>query len=260
MELTKGNFYSWRNIMKQTKNNPDDTKDISKNGKSKKIPLYLQGKSKGKSKKLPLYLQGKFDKHLSYKLWSTSGARFQASLRLKSQHKLSVRAIGFLSAYVIILSLLSHMEPAIFPFFNKGIITILSVIMSIIILVVSLLEAGSDYSLNSYKFHQCGIKVSDLYKELRFFKDGEKGKKTEGFWVKVKIIDANYSKLLKQYENHDPIDLEMFKLYKPDYEDHCLTGKQKIWIWAKYYFKTRALYDIVVFIPLIVFSIALCFS
>lgn len=50
-----------------------------------------------------MYLDKDFSVELNYKFWTTKGARFIASHRLKTINKLSSYSIGFLSAYLIIL-------------------------------------------------------------------------------------------------------------------------------------------------------------
>ncbi len=57
-----------------------------------------------------LYLDKDFSVELNFKLWSTKGARFVASHRMKIINRLSSYSIGFLSAYLIILGLLSVFE------------------------------------------------------------------------------------------------------------------------------------------------------
>ena len=49
------------------------------------------------------YLDKDFSAELNYKFWTTKGARFLASHRLKTINKLSLYSIGFLSTYLIFI-------------------------------------------------------------------------------------------------------------------------------------------------------------
>lgn len=185
-----------------------------------------------KSKKTPLYTQGGYDKHLNYKMWSTSGARFSASARLKLRHKNSTAAISILSAYLIIYALYDFIFFSKSLDYNPGISVFVSVCFSILILVFNQIESGSNYSVRSMKPHQCAMEISDLYKSLRLLKsklkkdEDRKDIKDEEFWKKVEEIDQSYSNVLKRYENHDPIDTKVFRASRPKYEDHNLNWFQ----------------------------------
>lgn len=65
----------------------------------------LRNIKRNKKKVPPYLLKDNFDQELNYKLWSTKGARFEASTRNINQKKLSTHSVGFLSAYLIVINI-----------------------------------------------------------------------------------------------------------------------------------------------------------
>jgi len=215
-----------------------------------------------KSKKLPLYVQGKFDKHLNYKMWVTSGARFQASNRLKRKHKNSSRSISFLTSYVILFTLFDYLFLQKNGTIDSGLIIFVNITFSLLILVFSQLESASDYNVRALKYHNCAIEISDLYKQLRKLKTkiDDDSQKDEAFWKEVDQIDASYSEVLKRYDNHEPIDLKLFKANTPKYEDHNLNWFQVMCINATNYLQNTLHYHIVIFAPPVMFGLFLTYG
>jgi len=77
-----------------------------------KIKLHIKKIQRAKrirkiKNKKPPYLQKDFGVELNYKMWSTKGARFSASHRNRILNSLSSKTIGYLSAYLIIINLVS---------------------------------------------------------------------------------------------------------------------------------------------------------
>jgi len=103
------------------------------------------------------------------------------------------------------------------------------------------------------------MEISDIYKSLRLLKsklkkDSEGNEiKDEEFWDKVEELDRSYSDVLKRYENHDPIDTEVFKASRPKYEDHNLNWFQVQVINGKSYISNILLYHLTMILPPIVF-------
>lgn len=206
---------------------------------------------------VPKYAQGSFDKQLNYNLWSTSRTRYIAARRLRSKDLRSSKAISFLSAYMIIFTLsdylfLSHLEQ-----YNGNYILLLNVTFSLLILIFSQLESSASYGVKSVKFHECGLEISHLYKQLRRLKSRYEGHdKDEHFYEELEIIDDKYDQVLKSYDNHELMDFELFKSNYPKYEDHSLNGWQVFNIKRRHYFKDVAIYHLVTYVPLIIFIYA----
>ena len=57
--------------------------------------------------KIPPYLKKDFGVELNYKIWITKGARFSASERNRICDNLSSQTVGYLSAYLIIVNLIT---------------------------------------------------------------------------------------------------------------------------------------------------------
>src|ERR1700744_5344546 len=107
---------------------------------------------------------------LNYKIWSTRGARFNASKRLLVKDNLSNRAIAFLTAYLIIFGLLSVYQISNKGLFSEKVIAFGSTAISILLLTFSQMEAAQDYKMRAHKYHECGLKISKQYLSLRSFK------------------------------------------------------------------------------------------
>lgn len=174
------------------------------------------------SSNIPLYAQGSYDRELNYKLWSTYKSRFNAAARNRRKNELSTRAVAILSAYVMIFSLITTMLPQFSTQGTSQIILFISSALSIIILVVSQLEASQNYGLRAHTYHQSGLQIAELYNELRALKTRFADKKGEEFIGKVEEIAKRYDDILKRSENHEDIDFACFRASKPKYEDHNL--------------------------------------
>lgn len=194
------------------------------------------------------YLDKDFSTELNYKLWTTKGARFSASHRLKKLNKLSSYSIGFLSAYLIILGLLSVIDIKTAVVITSDQYAFISTSLSVIILVFSQLESANDYRLKAEKYHDCALEVSELYNKLRYLKTSNKTK--EEVNQVAEGLAHEYSVLLRKYENHESVDFEMFKTTKPEY--FKLKKINIIFINLQYYIKTMLLYHFLIIAPPII--------
>lgn len=195
-----------------------------------------------------LYLNKDFSVELNYKFWTTKGARFTASSRLKKINKLSSYSIGFLSGYMIIIGLLS-----VFKLNNDQIISneqlgFITTGLSILILVFSQLESANDYALKADKFHNCALEIGELYNKLRYLKTNLKSE--EEINSLAQDLSIEYGNVLKKYENHEPIDFEYFKTSKNDY--FKLSKFKVLQIQFEYYLRTKFLYHFLIIAPAII--------
>lgn len=195
-----------------------------------------------------LYLNKDFSVELNYKFWTTKGARFTASSRLKKINRLSSYSIGFLSGYMIIIGLLS-----VFNLNNDKIVSneqlgFITTGLSILILVFSQLESANDYALKADKFHNCALEIGELYNKLRYLKTNLKNE--EEINSLAQELSIEYSNVLKKYDNHEPIDFEYFKTSKNDY---FKLSKYKVFkIKCEYYFRTKFLYHFLILVPVFI--------
>lgn len=192
-----------------------------------------------------LYLDKDFSVELNFKLWSTKGARFVASHRMKIINRLSSYSIGFLSAYLIILGLLSVFEIDSTLDISSKEYAFVSTALSILILVFSQLEGYNDYRLRAEKFHDCTLEISDLYNELRYLKTSEMTPKQIN--KLSEDLSKKYGIVLKKYENHKYIDFLKFQTTKNDY--FKLHWTEIFIIKIKYYLNTHCLYHLLIILP-----------
>ena len=191
------------------------------------------------------YLDKDFSVELNFKFWTTKGARFVASHRFKSINKLSSYSLGFLSAYLIILGLLSVFEIGSELLISTKHFALISTSLSILILIFSQLEGSNDYRLRAEKFHDCALEISELYNKLRYLKTSsmeqdEINKLSED-------LSIEYSNVLKKYENHKYIDFLMFQTTKNDY--FKLNWLSILVIKLRYYWSTQLLYHVLIILP-----------
>lgn len=161
------------------------------------------------------YLEKSFLEELNYKIWSTKASRFNADKRLKTKAKLSNISLAFLSAYLIIASLISVYN------INSGqhdnIISYIITALSILVLVVSQFENAQDYKLNARIYHDCGLELSLLYNELRIFKTLKTNPSEFDTYIFGKNLSDKYQNVLRNYQNHSPIDYDMFQIANVPY-------------------------------------------
>ena len=191
------------------------------------------------------YLDKDFSAELNFKFWTTKGARFFASHRLKKINKLSLYSVGFLSAYLIILGLLSIFEISIGLLYTTKYFSLISISISILILIFSQLEGFNDYRLRAEKFHDCALEIGELYNKLRCLKTSSV--KQEDLNKLSEDLSIKYSDILKKYENHKYVDYLMFQTTKKDY--FKLKFINIIIIKLRYYCCTQLLYHILIIIP-----------
>lgn len=171
------------------------------------------------------YLEKSFLEELNYKIWSTKGARFKADKRLKTKAKLSNISLAIISAYLIIASLISVYN--IGNEDNGNIISYAITALSILLLVVSQFENSQEYKLNARIFHDCGLELSELYNELRIFKTLKKKPSDYEIYSFSKNLSERYQTVLKNYQNHSPIDYDMFQISNLDYFDKITPSQVK---------------------------------
>ncbi|MDM1065424.1 SLATT domain-containing protein [Myroides odoratimimus] len=203
---------------------------------------------------LPAYLKNNdFGEELNYKLWITKGSRFNASQRNYTLNKLSSRSIGYLSAYLIIVGVINVYEISIFGHqFTDKQIGFITTAISVLILLFSQLESSENFLLKAERYHFCSLEISELYSKHRLCKHQKLNEEEE---VKVlNEINTEYEVLLKKYDNHAPIDYEIFMCSKSEY--FKIGKRQRLYINLKYYFQVRFVYHCLIYAPLLLIILA----
>jgi len=183
-------------------------------------------------------------------LWTTKGARFSASRRNKIQHELSSQTLEYLSAYLIIVGLLSAYKIEIPGLKYENHVTFILTALSILILIFSHFETSKEYAIKSEKFHQCSLEVGELYNRLRMVKTFSHIVNKE---KKISKISKKYDKVLHKYDNHNPIDFAMFKTTKPGY--FKLSWLDVKLIKLQYYIMTQLKYHVFIYLPAIILTV-----
>jgi hypothetical protein len=201
------------------------------------------------------YLDKTFLEELNYKIWTTKGSRFNANKRLLRVSKLSNLANSMLSVYLIAIGLLSVYNIYNNGFMTQNVLPYLMTCISILLLLLTQIENSKNYQLKAKEFHTCGIELSKIYNKLRVFKtlkEDSSKKEKENFAIE---ISTEYEAILEKYENHDPIDFDLFKTRNAGYFE--LNKIECYWIKLRFYFKSQFGFHFLIVIPpiLIIFLI-----
>ena len=203
------------------------------------------------------YLEKSFLEELNYKIWSTKSARFNADKRLKTKAKYSNISLAMLSAYLIIAGLISVYN--INNTQNEDIISYIITGLSILLLVFSQFENAQDYKLNAKIFHDCGLELSILYNELRIFKTIKSTPSEYEIYLFGKKISEKYQAVLKNYQNHSPIDYDLFQISNVEYFSEIVpekvTSKNIKRVYRRYKWEIYGWYSIMIIVPPILFII-----
>jgi len=199
---------------------------------------------------IPPYLLKDFEAELNYKLWTTKGARFTASHRTETQHRLSGQCVGYLSAYLIVVGLVKVYGLNFWMIkLTDTEVNFASVSLSVMILLFSQLESSENFVLKSNRYHDCALDIAELYNDLRYTKTYENTNPDKNRILHG--ISDKYDKILKRYDNHKPIDYEKFQLTKPGY--FKLNGIKRAIIRLNYYYKVQFKYHLLMYGPLLLF-------
>lgn len=196
----------------------------------------------------PDYLKdNSFEKELNFKLWITKNARFNASSRCEELNRNSAKIVGWLSAYVVVLSVLQIIDIPEISFPAKH-ATFGCIAISILILVYSQMEFSMNYAVKAKEFHRCGLEISELYNQQRELKSNLNEGNVFDVSVKNKIlidISQKYEAILNKYENHSPIDYEIAQIGK--YKYFKMSIRKIAWIKLKYFLNVNFQYYIWVY-------------
>jgi hypothetical protein len=197
-------------------------------------------------------LKKTYDSELEYKLWVTKGSRFNANKRYLDQDKLSIKAIGYLTAYVLIINLLS-LTPVIKSYISlsSDFLSVATIGLSILILVFSQIEASGDYKIKAEKMHSSAKEIGKIYNELEMFRYSDLSEETK--YARYVTLTENYNSILDKYDNHDRIDFLLFKANNASY--FKLNSFKVFNLKANYYFNSAFKYYFLIFCPIFVMLI-----
>lgn len=161
------------------------------------------------------YLSKEFIEELNFKLWSTKGARFNCDKRLSSKASMSNISLAFISAYLIIASLITVF--GINVGVSQSILNFIITGLSILVLVFSQFENAQNYSLNAKTHHDSGLRIAELYNELRIFKTLKKKPSDFEIYSFAKDITKRYENVLSTSGNHSTLDYKRFLMSNIEY-------------------------------------------
>lgn len=141
--------------------------------------------------------------------WITSGSRYNAARRLARKELISTSSLSFFSAICIILAFYQKIYSPITPE-KTQIIDISSIIISIFVLTISLIEWGNRSSTKSETLYENAEKLNAFHRKINILKDDED------------LSQEKMIKLQNEYDliksmirvNHKPIDYEYFMAEK----------------------------------------------
>jgi hypothetical protein len=140
------------------------------------------------------------------KMWKTKSARFNAHARLKAKHSLSTTATAILSFYLVIAALIPLVYESNMPPGGPKFLSVVSLVISIFLIIVTLLESAKNYSGEAEKMHKCALQISELYNRFQALSLEEADRDRIS-------INGLYSEILKKHElNHLDIDFVRFEI------------------------------------------------
>lgn len=145
------------------------------------------------------------------RMWETRGARFACHERLTKTNIWTNYAIATGSAYVILFSLISILNLNIFSVDDYKVINILSIVISVVLIFLSLIEGGKNLVAHAEAMHSCAREISVIYHEAEALIEMGGGAAQVDLSDQVKRYDA----IVDKYKfNHDPLDFDVFKTSK----------------------------------------------
>ncbi len=148
---------------------------------------------------------------LEKKISTTRECRFNAARRLTNKNQLSLASISFVSVYSIAIAIIQNVFDLSQCQNLNNVYTLLSILLSIFILVVSLLEGANNYQLKADRLHSNALELSTIDREIKCLKISNL---TEQDYInKLCHLGQEYENIIKICpENHNPLDYDLFKV------------------------------------------------
>lgn len=103
---------------------------------------------------------------LAATMWKTRGARFGASASLSFKDRFGIGTSAFLSIYMIAWSVASLAFPEFFNSTQGRVLNIVSIMSSVALLAITLMEFGFGRSVKAQILQQNALSISGLMREL----------------------------------------------------------------------------------------------
>ena len=160
----------------------------------------------------------KFLDSLSKAAWETSCARYNSSRRLKVREIFSTISLALIGLSGIALTLIQYFWGAgLSPKFNIF-ITAFSIILSMLLIIISLIEWGFASGAKSEALFRNAELLNEHERKISLLKNSLKEEITEGDYKKIDDLRDEYEKIKSTCVfNHSPIDYEYHKIVKNRY-------------------------------------------
>lgn len=161
------------------------------------------------------------------KIDKTARSRFIAARRLELHDTVSLGTVVVMSCCVIGLTLLDGLQMLTEPAGKLS--SFVQVFCSVGVLVYSVILSKSDFSLNAFRQHDCGIELNRL-RSLVYKHMVDEPKSDQ--YAK---LSEDYASILERFDNHLLLDFHMMQIQTPSYHKYYkITGWKKLWVWCKY--------------------------
>ncbi|UYO46585.1 SLATT domain-containing protein [Rhodopseudomonas palustris] len=178
------------------------------------------------------------------KMWKTKSARFNAHLRLRRKHNLSTWATSILAFYIFAASLIPLVYTSLASGGAERLISVLTVIISVFLIIITLLEGSKRYDSEADRMLNCGLEISEIYNRFQALnKEKADERRTE--------FNNEYSAVMNRYGlNHEDVDFLKFKManraeLRTDWSQFLFDSVKYLVLWIGEYW----LYIVLVVIP-----------
>lgn len=147
-------------------------------------------------------------RHLATIMHSTRGARFTAASSLGLRERWSVATTAFLSVFILAWSVFLIAQPQSFDAQATRFFAGLSIVASVSVLVLSLLDYAYGRAVRAEKLQENALQISILMRRL----ERELCSSTPDLNVMREIADRYENDLAHTQVNHSPADYKKFRL------------------------------------------------
>jgi hypothetical protein len=148
------------------------------------------------------------------KMKRTKGTRFNAAERLKMEERLEIWLIVVISIGIVGWSLIDIAFGSKLKPWQKDLLLILNLAMAIVVIAVSLVQAGQKKAVQAERLHECALDVLDLFSELEMKASALNASELAEYAKRYTAITGKYNL------NHADCDYSKYKLDNPDEFNH----------------------------------------
>ncbi|HZR86807.1 MAG TPA: SLATT domain-containing protein [Bradyrhizobium sp.] len=145
---------------------------------------------------------------LLHRMNVTKGARFNAARRLEGRDRKMALVVALASALVIALTFVPFAYQL--PKVVMADLSVVTMLASVLILAISLIQYSNDDAVNAEQHHRCGLEINQLRGELSANSESVSASDLHAF-------AERYARILDKYSvNHDGVDFDQYRLEHPE--------------------------------------------